>query len=71
MGKSNITPLKVLVDDAENVVLPVMQMLLPSPADTTITSLNGAKDEGFLALFRVSEFELFVADPYNEENTIN
>jgi hypothetical protein len=68
-GKSKVTPLNTFVADAANVVLPVMYTLLPSLADMTIFKLIGAKEAGFLALFKVIVFELLVAVVYNEEKT--
>lgn len=68
-GKSKVTPLNTFVADAANVALPVMYTLLPSLADMTIFKLIGAKEAGFLALFKVIVFELLVAAVYNEEKT--
>ncbi len=68
-GKSKVTPLNTFVADAANVVLPVMYTLLPSLADMTIFKLIGAKEAGFLALFKVIVFEFLVEVVYNEEKT--
>ena len=68
-GRSNVTPLKVLVVDAAIVVLPVIYTLLPSLAEMTIFSLMDANEAGLRALFRVMVLELLVAVEYKEENT--
>lgn len=44
-------------------------MLLPSLAEMTILSFIGANEAGFLALFKVIVFELFVAVEYKLEKT--
>lgn len=70
-GKSNVSELNVFVVEAENTVLPIIYVLLPSLPVIVILSLKGAKDAGFRTLFKVIVLELLLDVGYKLEKTTN